>query len=481
MTNSQLIRWRFVGLLAGCLFSWSWVSHPLLAQPGKPGAGGPPPAPVVVDTVIEQEVALGKPFVGTLEPRRRSIVGSAVDGRVVKMLVEEGDWVTEKQPLAQLLTGTIEIEIAGAEAELALRQAELDESENGSRPEEILLAKAKWDETKAVMEYTRERKQRLQRLFENGSGASREEYEQSNSNFMAAWHGFLAAQAQHAMAIEGPRKERKAQALARRDSAQEMVNLLKDRLEKYTLRSPYNGYVKAKHTEIGEWINKGDQVAEVLELDPIAVVVSVPESDITGLHESIAHFDGLRQSTAADIRPGAMPNQVFQGQVARIVPEADLRSRTFPVKVYVANPIVGGAHLLKAGMLANVTIPVGKPQRSTLVPKDALVLGGPTPMVYVVGADPTSKQPIAMPVPVRTGLSQGNYIQVTGEIAAGKQVVVRGNERLRPMQPIAPAMRTGGTSAEIGESTAPAPQPGKLAPPAASGSPGPTPAETPAP
>ncbi len=76
-----------------------------------------------------------------------------------------------------------------------------------------------------------------------------------------------------------------------------------------------------------------------------------------------------------------LPDRVFTGRVALIIPEADARARTFPVKVRVENPPEDNGPLLKAGMYARVTLPTGPTQNALLVPKDALVLGGPQPGV----------------------------------------------------------------------------------------------------
>jgi hypothetical protein len=78
-------------------------------------------------------------------------------------------------------------------------------------------------------------------------------------------------------------------------------------------------------------------------------------------------------------------------------------------------------------------LPTGKRQMAILVPKDALVLGGQQPMVFVVdGAGPDTKQGKVRPVPVQLGSSTGRMIQVNGPLAAGQMVVVQGNERLQP-------------------------------------------------
>jgi multidrug efflux pump subunit AcrA (membrane-fusion protein) len=100
------------------------------------------------------------------------------------------------------------------------------------------------------------------------------------------------------------------------------------------------------------------------------------------------------------------------------------------------NPRTDGDHELKAGMLAHVTLAVGQPQPVLLVPKDALVLGGRTPLVYVVEGNSKSKQATVRAAAVELGVADQGDIQVIGDLKAGQQVVVRGNERLRPGLPV---------------------------------------------
>ena len=72
-----------------------------------------------------------------------------------------------------------------------------------------------------------------------------------------------------------------------------------------------------------------------------------------------------------------------------------------------------------------------------LVPKDAIVLGGVRPLVFVVDLSQQKRSSgTVRPVPVTLGVSSGDLIQVIGPLDAGEQVVVRGNERLRAGQEI---------------------------------------------
>jgi RND family efflux transporter MFP subunit len=147
----------------------------------------------------------------------------------------------------------------------------------------------------------------------------------------------------------------------------------------------------------------------------------------------------------------SLRSENFVGQVVEIVPQADLRTRNFPVRVRLPNKLVEGRPQIKAGMFARATLSVGDIANAVLVPKDAIVLGGPSPMVFVAdlagqGNVPTAK---ARPVPVQLGTAWEGYLQVKGELKPGESVVVQGNERLRPGQSIvvvreqdAPALKT---------------------------------------
>ena len=399
----------------------------LISFSGK-GWGQEEVSPVVVSPVIQREVTARETFIGTVVPARRTVVGSGVDGRILHFLVNEGDPVRKDQPVARLSTITLEIELAAARAHLELRRQALAELEHGSLSLEIEQAKARLLDTKAVMEYSNAQYKRMKALFESGT-VSQQELDATTSAWLAAEQNHLGAQAAYDLAVEGPRPERIAQARALVRAQEEEIRRLQDLLWKHNLRAPFDGYVVKKYTEVGAWIRKGDPLVEVVELDPVEIDISVPDSLIAYLEV------GAVQPVEVEALPARILQELdkpLQGKLVRIVPQADLRSRTFPVKLRLRNPRHGNSHLLKAGMLARVLLAVGEPRLSLLVPKNALVLGGRTSIVFVVQTDPESKQATASPVEVQIGVAEGSWIQVTGLLQEGEQVVVEGNERLRP-------------------------------------------------
>lgn len=387
------------------------------------------PAKVSVVAVVERtDVSAGRAFVGTVEARRRSVVGSAVGGRVVEFLVNEGDRIEKGKPLAKLLTRNMEIQITAARAELRLRQQELLEKQNGSREEERRQAESRMKAAEATMRYARARLARTKELVERNA-ITRDEIEETTSLADSTNDTYLAAKANYDLVMSGPRPEQIAQAEARVSAAEEEVNRLLDLLEKHTIVSPFTGYVVAEHTEVGQWIESGKLVAEVVEVDPIEVRVPVPE----------AYIPKLRLGLTARVEVEALPAETFVGKVTAIVPQGDEKSRTFPVKVTLKNAEqADGTPLLKPGMFAKVTLPVDQKTHALLVPKDALVLGGPQPMVFVVVSDENEKKSSVQAVPVQLGIAVGSWIEVRGDLEPGQSVVVEGNERLRPGAEVMP-------------------------------------------
>lgn len=407
------IRIMWLGLMATFLVG----SDNLFGQRG--------PSPVEVTEVVKRPITSGQDFVGTATPIKKSMVGSAVDGRVADYPINEGDFVKKNQPLAQLLTATISLEVAAAKSELKLRQEELLELENGSRPAEIRQAKAAMLAAQTAYEYHEKKNVRAEELFRS-SALNADELQLIVSEKIQAEQLYLQAMEGHQLVVDGPRKERIEQARAKLAIQQATVQKLEDQLTKHTIKAPFDGFISAEHTELGQWVQRGALVAEVLAMDEMDILTQVPED--------VVPF--VKKGMQVKVNITALPGHLFVGNVVLIVPQADLRSRTFPVKIRVKNEIDQQVPLIKSGMLARVSLPTGAQMDSLLVPKDALVLGGQSPMVYVIVPGKKKGSLTAQPVPVTTGVADGELIQVTGNLKPGQQVVVRGNERLRPGQEI---------------------------------------------
>ncbi len=381
----------------------------------------PPPPKVFVTAVRRDTVSEPKIFVGTVKPLRKSIVGSAAPGRVEEYLVNEGDFVEKGKPIAILRRGIIAAEKRAAEAVLDVRKAELLELEQ-SFDAEVDQARAKLSMAEAHSSFRDAKRDRTKSL---GDAVTQETLQEDTSMAAQTQASVQEARAVLRMLLNGPREQKHAQARARIANQEAEVERLSEQFERHTMVAPFNGYVTAEHTEIGQWLMQGDPIAEIAELDVVDVEVPVLEDYISLLDTTVV----------GSVDVPALRGRRFDGVVSVINPQADARARTFPVKVRVQNETKANVPLLKAGMFARVTLPVGEPLDTQLVPKDAIVIGGRTAIVYATQTE--GNKTTVRAVPVTPGVSRGLWITVgKEEIKEGELVVIEGNERLRPLQEV---------------------------------------------
>jgi RND family efflux transporter MFP subunit len=194
------------------------------------------------------------------------------------------------------------------------------------------------------------------------------------------------------------------------------IELLRDDIQKKRVMAPFAGFVAEEHTQVGEWIDVGGPVLSLLDLGQIRITVDVPER----------YAMQLAQDSPVRVEIASLPDKTFSGKISAVLPEGDMNARTFPVRIELANPELR----IRSGMEARATFNLGTQRKTLLVPKDAIVTAGTNRLVYMVASS------VAQPVPVKvTGYYDGN-VSVEGPLQAGAQVVVRGNERLMPGQPV---------------------------------------------
>ena len=332
-------------------------------QQAAPPPPAPPPTPVRVAPVLLQEVKQTVTLVGTVEPWKRSVVASEVEGLVQAFPAEEGMKITRGQLLARLRTETLQIRLDSA---LALYR------ESGAR-----YQRAKRDLSRIRVLFKKELV--TQKDFDD------------------------------ALAEETALKERLSQLKAD-------IRQVRDSLNKSKIVAPFDGWITQEFTEIGQWVEEGGAIVEIVDLSHVQVEVPLPERYVSHIQTRdlvIATFDGLPEFEA-------------QGSVFSLVAQADRTARTFPVKVEIPNPALA----IKSGMVSRVTFRVDRPHQGIVVPKDALVLRGGKQFVFQVN-DGTVDQ-----IPVTAVLHVDDLVEIEGPVREGMTVVVEGNERLFPGQPV---------------------------------------------
>jgi membrane fusion protein (multidrug efflux system) len=203
------------------------------------------------------------------------------------------------------------------------------------------------------------------------------------------------------------------QQLARSEAA---IDHLHYRIEQASVKAPFTGYVAREHTQIGEWIPVGGGVVTLLDLEQVYVTIDMPER----------YLARLAPAAPVSIAIPSIGADTVDGSVDVVLPQGNVQARTFPVRIVVANPQLR----IKSGMEAKVTFRFAGSAQALLVPKDAVVAAGDKRLVYRV------VEARAQPVEVVVEGYQQDQAVVAGQLDPGDQVVVRGNERLRPGQAV---------------------------------------------
>jgi RND family efflux transporter MFP subunit len=176
--------------------------------------------------------------------------------------------------------------------------------------------------------------------------------------------------------------------------------------------APFSGIVVERLVQAGEFVNRGAEVARLVDVDNREIRARAP-LDVSGFVN-----EGLEVSVEFRDRQSLSP-------VRRVIPVGDERSRMFEVRIAADDPawVVGSP--------VRVALPNSDPRQMVAVPRDALVLRGSEMFVLRVTHDNVVEK-----VSVDTGIGLGSMVEVIGDVSGGDKVVTRGAERLKPGQEV---------------------------------------------
>jgi len=192
-------------------------------------------------------------------------------------------------------------------------------------------------------------------------------------------------------------------------------------VEKKTLRAPFDGRLGITTVNPGQYLNTGDKVVTLQELDPVYVDFRLPQEDLAQVHS------GLEVRITLD----AFPGESFDGKINAVDPLVDSSSRNFQAEATIANP----AHKLLPGMFARVVVLSGAQQHYLTLPQTSITFNPYGSTVFLVQKDEKGKR-TAQQTFVTTGPTRGDQIAVLKGIKEGDEVVTSGQLKLKNGTPI---------------------------------------------
>ncbi|MFN3201350.1 MAG: efflux RND transporter periplasmic adaptor subunit [Bradymonadia bacterium] len=345
---------------------------------------GPPPARVEVTTTRAGTLTDTRSYLGQVQPVHAVTLAPAVAGTVSEVVGRPGDQVKADQVLVRLDTDLIVPEIAAARA---------TESEVTAD-----LAQARRDLRRA-----------RKRAHPIVTDAERERYQ---------------------AAVE--------RLSARLDGAKATRRRLQASRDRHQLVAPFSGVIRARMVEPGAWIAAGSPAFQLVSADEVEIIVEVaPDLPVKQGAGATLHHDG---STA-------------EATIAGVIPALESATRAQRLRL---QPVGERPQWLLPGMAVGVrfSVQMGTSESvgGVLLPRDALVRGPtgvrvmkvidgkgvPIPVHVLADADDTVlvkvpeglTPPSAPPLPNQASAAPPE----APSLAVGDQVVIRGNERLRPGQ-----------------------------------------------
>ncbi|CCQ91279.1 putative HlyD family secretion protein [Nitrospina gracilis 3/211] len=381
--------------------------------------------PVGVAKAVKRSVREKIELPGTVYPWATTQLSAEIDGRVERILFNEGDRVKKGDPLVKLRIRPLLLERDLAVAEKRRIETLLQELETGTRQETIEAARHAVDQAKARLTLAENELRRIKKLYQEGV-LSLDAYDKAAAEADQAAAFLQEKSSVLEELVAGPRIERIQQEKANLEAANARIHLIEDNIQQGTIYAPFDGYITKKLTEVGQWLEKGDQAVAMIAASPLKVEVNIPQFQ----------FNEVRVGSAAEIilenRDTNGKPLIFSGNVIEKVPQGDPVSRTFPIRIKVSTT----NSTLAPGMLVKVRFTPNQKdlEKRMFVPKDSIVRTPKGANVWVVRENEEKKM-MAYKVTVKTGKLVDSMIAVEfieGKIEPGEWVVVDGNERLKP-------------------------------------------------
>ncbi len=311
-------------------------------------------APIKVElaSVVERPMPRFLTLSGTLTANEESEVAAGASGKVLATYVERGQYVKKGTLLAKLDRRTLESAAAEASAQLESTRAQQT------------LAKADC--------------QRTQQLFDKGA-ITRADYDKAHAGCTTAdWTSAAAA----------ARKASTATALSDTD-----------------IRAPFSGIVAERMVTAGEFVTPGTKVATLLEVDPLRLELTVPETYVQLIGKNMAvEFHTANDENGPPLR----------ATVRYVGPAVRRASRDLIIEAVVNNP----DRKLRPGLFVVARLDLGE-RPSLVVPAAAIRDDGATKRVYVAGVGEKRLEERL----VQIGEAKTGFVTIVAGVNKGERVV----------------------------------------------------------
>lgn len=200
------------------------------------------------------------------------------------------------------------------------------------------------------------------------------------------------------------------------DRARAAEEDLRLRIKQLAIRAPFSGQLGIRLVDVGQYVEPGDTLVRLENLDRMRVNFTVPQREI-GV---------VTSGRPLTLKVDAWPGQQFTGEVTAVAPRIDADTRTLTAQGIVQNP----DQKLRPGMFAQVSIELDTHADVVTVPQAAITYSPYGDSVFVVQRGAEGPETVTNTFVV-TGATRADQVAIESGLQAGAEVVTAGQQKLR--------------------------------------------------
>ena len=198
---------------------------------------------------------------------------------------------------------------------------------------------------------------------------------------------------------------------ARLAAARSHLGIAERALRDASVSAPFAGLIATRSVSVGEFVNVGQGLFELVALDPLEVEFSVTEKDSSR----------VALGSEIGVRVAPFPDESFRAEITLVSPTIDPRTRTLRLKAVLPNP----EERLRPGLFARVDLGVDRRSGVPMIPEEAVLYRATEEIVFLFTDGDRVERRI-----VETGVHQGGAIEIVEGLEGGELVVTRGHQDL---------------------------------------------------
>lgn len=280
-------------------------------------------------------------------------VSASLPGRVIELLVKEGDEVKEGQVVAQMKTSEIETIQAQVSEAVTVAQNQLDKINRGVEPEVLKSAENLQQIAKQQMDLMNKTYTRFQNLYSEGV-ISGQERDVIYFKYKAAQKELETANLNVQLLQRGNNQELKNSAQAILNQAKGADQLAQEIKDNASIKAPASGKISTMISNKGEMVNAGYPMMTIQKDNSFFVKFNLRQNQMTKIDKG---------STVKMRIPGCLPEEI-KGTVVELAPalgyadwvpekqNGEFELRTFQIKVKPEN--INSIKGLRSGMTAQL-------------------------------------------------------------------------------------------------------------------------------